>query len=92
MVAADTVNKNAFVLVPCQYKNECIYPICRKGKLLNKELSNADKKDLPISLLALPIPDNSQPRRDENSDKIEGFVLGNSFHQRCVLNTSKSTE
>lgn len=72
MVAADTVNKNAFVPVPC-YKNESIHPICRKGKLLNKEFSNTDKKDLPISLLTLPIPDNSQPRRDNNCDKSKGF-------------------
>lgn len=64
--------KYVFLLVPC-YKNGCIHPLCKKGKPRSEIVWY--ENSLPISLLPLPVPDESRPWGG-SCNKCSGFCTG----------------
>ena len=65
-------DKYVFLLVPC-FKEDCVHPLCKKGKPQNEPLWS--ENNLPISLLPLPVPDKSRPWGG-SCEKCVGFCAG----------------
>lgn len=65
-------DKYVFHLVPC-FKEGCIHPLCKKGKPQNEPLWS--ENSLSISLLPLPVPDQSRPWGG-SCEKCVGFCAG----------------
>ena len=64
--------KYVFLLVPC-YKEDCIHPVCKRGKP-QSEIVWCENSP-PISVLPLPVPDESRPWGGSCA-KCAGFCAG----------------
>ena len=80
LLVKSAADKYVFISFPC-FKEGSIHRICWKGKPQSESLWN--ENSLPISLLPLPIPDESRPWGG-SCDKCVGFCAGHFLsRQHC---------